>query len=109
MAGKFETYTGKNDEHYFRLKSGNGEVILTSQGYRAKDDCANGIASVRKNSQREGAFETKSASDGRHYFVLKATNGQTVGQSQMYKSASGCANGIDSVKRNAPEAPVSDA
>jgi uncharacterized protein YegP (UPF0339 family) len=109
MAGKFETYTGKNGEHYFRLKSGNGEVVLTSQGYKARDDCANGIASVRKNAQREGAFETKSAADGRHYFVLKATNGQVVGQSQMYKSGSGCANGIDSVKRNAPEAPVIEA
>ena len=118
MAGKFETYTGKNGEHYFRLKSGNGEVVLTSQGYKAQDDCANGIASVRKNAQREGAFETKSAADGRHYFVLKATdgwwkyvgtNGQVVGQSQMYKSGSGCANGIDSVKRNAPEAPVIEA
>jgi len=109
MAGKFETYTGKNGEHYFRLKSGNGEIVLTSQGYKAKADCANGIASVQKNSQREGAFETKEASDGRHYFVLKATNGQAVAQSQMYKSASGCANGIDSVKRNAPEAKIVEA
>jgi uncharacterized protein YegP (UPF0339 family) len=108
MAGKFETYTGKNSAHYFRLKSGNGEVILTSQGYKARDDCANGIASVKKNAQREGAFETKSAADGRHYFVLKATNGQVVAQSQMYKSASGCANGIESVKKNAPEAAVSE-
>ncbi len=109
MAGKFEAYTGKNGEHFFRLKSGNGEVVLTSQGYKAKDDCANGIASVRKNSQRDGAFETKAATDGRQYFVLKATNGQVVGQSQMYKTASGCANGIDSVKRNAPDAPVTEA
>ena len=43
MAGKFETYTGSNGQHYFRLKAGNGEVILTSQGYKAKNDCASGI------------------------------------------------------------------
>jgi hypothetical protein len=109
MAGKFETYTGKNGQHYFRLKAGNGEVILTSQGYKAPGDCANGIESVRKNSQREGAFETKAASDGRSYFVLKATNGQVVAQSQMYKTESGCANGIESVKKNAPDAPVAEA
>jgi len=109
MSGKFETYAGENGQHYFRLKAGNGEVILSSQGYKAKDDCANGVASVRKNCQREGAFETKTASDGRHYFVLKATNGQVVGQSQMYKTESGCANGIESVKKNAPEAPVAEA
>lgn len=109
MAGKFETYTGKNGEHYFRLKAGNGEIILTSQGYKAKADCANGIESIRRNAQREGGFETKTASNGKHYFVVKATNGQVVGQSQMYKTESGCANGIDSVKRNAPEAAVKEA
>ncbi len=109
MAGKFETYTGSNGQHYFRLKAGNGEVILTSQGYKAKSDCASGIESVRKNSQRDGAFETKTASDGRHYFVLKATNGQVVGQSQMYKTESGCANGIASVTKNAPDAAVAEA
>lgn len=109
MAGKFETYTGKNEEHYFRLKAGNGEVILSSEGYKAKGDCANGIESVRKNSQRDGAFETKTASNGKHYFVLKATNGQVVGQSQMYKTESGCANGIKSVAKNAPDAAVEEA
>ncbi|MGD8697056.1 MAG: YegP family protein, partial [Gammaproteobacteria bacterium] len=48
-------------------------------------------------------------SDGRHYFVLKATNGQVVGQSQMYKTESGCANGIASVTKNAPDAAVVEA
>ena len=109
MAGKFETYTGKNGKHYFRLKAGNGETILTGQGYKAKADCANGVESVRKNSQRDGAFETKTTKNGAHYFVLKATNGQVVGQSEMYKSSSGCANGIKSVMKNAPDAEVKEA
>ena len=52
MAGKFETYTGKDGKHYFRLKAGNGEPILQSQGYKAKADCANGIESVRRNAAR---------------------------------------------------------
>ena len=63
-----------------------------------------GIESVRKNSQREGAFELKDASNGKSYFVLKATNGQVVGQSQMYASEASCKNGIESVKKNAPDA-----
>ncbi len=107
MAGKFVTFTGKDGKHYFSLKAGNGEVILKSQGYKAEKDCANGIESVRKNSQVEARFETKSSSDGKFYFVLKATNGQVIGQSQMYKSESGCANGVASVGRNAPDAAVS--
>ena len=57
--------------------------------------------------RREARFETKTSADEKHYFVLKATNGQVIGQSQMYKTSSGCANGIESVGRNAPDAAVS--
>ena len=86
MAGKFETYTGKNGKHYFRLKAGNGEPILQSQGYKAKADCKNGIESVRRNSQDEKRFEAKTSSNDKHYFVLKASNGQVIGTSEMYNS-----------------------
>ena len=106
MAGKFETYTGKDGQHYFRVKAGNGEVILSSEGYKQKRSCMNGIESVRKNSQNADCFDMRSAKDGREYFVLKASNGQEIGRSQMYKSSSGCMNGTKSVARNAPDAKV---
>lgn len=61
---------------------------------------------MRKNSQDENRFEVRTAKDGRGYFVLKATNGQEVGRSQMYKSDSGCRNGQKSVATNAADAPV---
>nr|WP_275423072.1 YegP family protein [Leisingera sp. MMG026] len=41
-------------------------------------------------------------------FNLKATNGQVIGTSQSYASASGRNNGIESVKKNAPDAAVDD-
>jgi len=109
MAGKFEVFTGKNDKHYFKLKAGNGEVILSSQGYVAAKDCANGIESVRRNAANVDRFEVLKAADDSSYFVLKATNGQVIGKSQMYKTASGCTNGIDSVQRHAADAKVADA
>jgi uncharacterized protein YegP (UPF0339 family) len=49
MAGKFVITTGKDNKFYFNLKAGNGEVILTSQGYKDKAGCLNGIESVKKN------------------------------------------------------------
>ncbi len=109
MAGKFETFTGSDGKHYFKLKAGNGEVILQSQGYKAKGDCANGIESVRKNSKDEGRFQIKTATNGKHYFLLTATNGQTIGKSQMYKTESGCSNGVKSVGRNATDAKIAEA
>ena len=47
---KFEMYTDKAGEFRFRLKARNGEIIATSEGYKAKASCENGIASVQKNS-----------------------------------------------------------
>lgn len=108
MSGKFELKKAKDGQFHFNLLAGNGQVILTSELYKAKDSALNGIDSVRKNAQRAGAFESKTASNDKHHFVLKATNGQVVGQSQMYASAASCQNGIESVQKNAPDAVLDD-
>ena len=47
---KFEMYTDKAGEYRFRLKARNGEIIATSEGYKAKASCVNGIESVQKNA-----------------------------------------------------------
>lgn len=47
MAGKFEVYKGASDWR-FRLKSGNGEVVATGQGYSSKDGAKQGCAAVQK-------------------------------------------------------------
>ena len=108
MSGKFHLKKATNGQFHFNLEAGNGQPILTSELYQAKDSALNGIESVRKNAVREGAFEPMTSKDGRPYFVLKAGNGQVIGQSQMYASASGCNLGIDSVKKHAPEALLVD-
>ena len=104
--GKFVISQRKNGEYQFNLKAGNGQVILTSEGYTTLAACKNGIESVKKNSQEDARFERKEAKDGSPFFNLKATNGQVIGKSEMYSSAAACENGIDSVKKNAPEAEV---
>ncbi|WP_412552230.1 YegP family protein [Shimia sp. MIT1388] len=106
MAAKFELYTDKAGEFRFRLKAGNGENILASEGYKQKASCENGIASVQKNAADEARYERKETASGKFMFNLKATNGQVIGTSQSYTSASGRDNGIESVMRNAPEAAV---
>ena len=47
---KFEVYTDKKGEIRFRLKAGNGEPILTGEGYASKSGCMKGIASIRRNA-----------------------------------------------------------
>jgi uncharacterized protein YegP (UPF0339 family) len=106
--GAFLITKRKNGEFQFVLKAGNGEVILSSEGYSSKTNCTNGIESVKRNSKDDSKFEKLEAKDGRLYFNLKATNGQIIGSSQMYASASGRDNGIESVKKNAPEAETKE-
>ncbi len=47
---KYEVYTDKAGEFRFRLKARNGEIIATGEGYKGKDSCLNGIASIGKNA-----------------------------------------------------------
>lgn len=108
IMSKFEITKRKNGEFQFNLKAGNGEIILTSEGYVAKYSCKKGIDSVRKNSMNERRFEKKMSKDNRPYFTLKASNGQVVGVSEMYNSEAAMLNGIASVKKNAPGATLVD-
>ena len=109
MAGRFEISKRSNGEFQFVLKAGNGQVILTSEGYAAKASCSTGIESVRRNSQDDGRYDRKTAGNGKLFFNLTAGNGQVIGSSQMYADDAGRSNGIASVRENAPAAAVQDA
>ena len=118
--GKFvirETKTGMK----FDLKAGNGEVIATSEVYTSEKACRNGIASVQKNApvaavekqtvegyavEKHPKFEVYTDKAGEFRFRLKATNGQIIAVSEGYKAMASCMNGIESVKKNAVDAPV---
>jgi uncharacterized protein YegP (UPF0339 family) len=108
MAGSFELYKDKADEFRFRLKAGNGEIILASEGYKQRASAENGIESVRTNAPADERFERKETKNGGHMFNLKSTNGQVIGTSEVYTGTSGRDNGIESVKNNAPDAKVKD-
>ena len=106
--GKFVITKRTNGEFQFNLKAGNGQTILSSEGYTTKPSCENGIASVRTNSKNDSKFDRKTSSKGKPYFNLKATNGQIIGTSEIYESEASRDNGIESVKANAPDATIDD-
>ena len=106
--GKFEVFPAENGQFYFRLKAGNGEIILASEGYTTRASAHDGISSVRSNCQIESRYDRRTASDGRFYFVLKAANGQIIGNSQMYSTPSCVTTGIASVTANGTSQSVED-
>lgn len=108
MAGKFEIFKDKRGETRFRLKAGNGQIILASEGYKRKASCLNGVESVRKNSAQDDRFERKKTKGGKFMFNLRARNGQVIGTSESYESEKACENGVASVAKNAPGAKLVD-
>ncbi|MEN9367290.1 MAG: hypothetical protein RL489_1648 [Pseudomonadota bacterium] len=107
-AGRFELHPSGTGSFRFVLKAGNHQVILSSQSYASHAAALGGIESVRTNAALPERFDRRESKAGEPYFVLKAGNGQIIGQSEMYSSAAGMENGILSVARNAPEAELKD-
>ncbi len=121
--GKFVIKTVKTGIK-FDLKAGNGEVIATSEVYTSESACKNGIESVRKNAAAakledqtaenyetvtNPKFEVYTDKAGEYRFRLKARNGEIIAVSEGYKAKASCLNGIESVRKNAPDAEVVEA
>ncbi len=108
MAARYVLKNTSDNQFMFNLLAGNNEPILTSERYTAKASAINGIESVKKHSAADEHYRRETAKDDSPYFVLVAGNGQTIGRSEMYSSTSARENGIASVKKNGPDAPIDD-
>ena len=106
----------------FNLKANNGEIIAAaSETYATKANCENGIESVRKNApiapvedqtvegfatEKNPKFEIYNDKAGEFRFRLKAANGEIIAKSEGYTAKASCKNGIESVRKNAPDAEL---
>ncbi len=105
----------------FDLKATNGQVIATSQVYKSLKTCLSGIASVVKNAglaeiedqtvegfevKKNPKFEIYTDKAGEIRFRLKAKNGQIIAISEGYTTLANCQKGIESIRKNAPGAPI---
>jgi len=108
MAGTFVIEQSAKGKFRFNLRAGNHQVILSSEQYESKAGAENGIESVRQNAADDARFDRRTAKDGSPYFVLKAKNGEIIGKSEMYTTASSREKGILSTRANAKTAKVID-
>jgi uncharacterized protein YegP (UPF0339 family) len=53
-----------------------------------------------------GKFELYQDKAGKYRFRLKAGNGQVIATGEAYESKDAAQNGIESVQKNAPGAPI---
>lgn len=104
---RFEVFRSPRDSrYYFRLRSrGNLEIILSSEGYASKQDCLDGIRSVKINSPFDSNYEVRNGSDT-YTFNLWAGSWEIIGHSERYTSSAARDNGIEAVKRDAAVAEI---
>lgn len=113
---KFVLEPAAKGGYKFNLKASNGQVVATSQVYKALDGARKGIESVKtiaadaavEDQTKEGfaaeknpKFEVYADKAGEFRFRLKAKNGQIVATSEGYKALRSCLNGVESVKKSA--------
>ena len=114
--GKYTITVSPKGKYHFNLAAGNGEIILTSQMYAAKNGAVKGIESVAANAPEAPVVDTtsdKAQPSGNpkfeiyldkaneYRFRLIAKNGKPIGASEGYADIKGCKAGITSVKKNA--------
>lgn len=105
----------------FDLKATNGQIIANSEVYSSEAAMKNGIESVKKNApiaavenqtvegyatEKNPKFEVYKDKKGEFRFRLKATNGQIIAVGEGYTTLANCLNGVESVKKNAPDAEI---
>ena len=105
----------------FNLVAGNGEVIAISQTYKSLASCKGGVASVQacapvasvEDQTQEDwkptkcpKFQVYQDKAGEFRFRLLARNGQNIAGSEGYTQLRSCRAGIESVRKNAPDAAV---
>lgn len=108
MPGYYVIKKGSTNLFHFVLKADNHEVILTSQTYSSKQAAQGGISSCQTNSPHDARYDRRTSTANQPYFVLKAANGEVIGNSQMYASTSGRDVGIASCKLNGPTTKIID-
>jgi uncharacterized protein len=114
----FEVREAKDGEFYFNVRSGNGQVVGTSQLYASRVNAEHGAGTVRaliRIAQQEGMttpqpaprverFQVFEGADHKAYFHLRAANGEILLASQGYTTKAGALAGIASVKANGVKA-----
>ena len=126
----FEVYEDSAGQYRWRLEHVNGNIIAdSSEGYASKQKAKQGLESVRSNAPgayiedhstdepapdateggSDATFEIFEDTGGKWRWRLRHDNGNIIGDGgQGYASKQKCKQGLDSVRRNVPGAPVED-
>ena len=94
-------------EYTATLAANNGEVMLSSETYTTEEGARNGIATII-NGVANGKFIIYCDKNGNYYYKLKSTGNRLLCVGEIYKSKDQCLKAVETVKRIAAQASISD-
>lgn len=104
---EFVIYPDRIGEWRFRFVCDLGESRLrASEGYNAKVNAYKAVESVRRNVGEPKRFEYKANSRGKHFFVLKARNGNILAVSRNHAELGDLQDDADVVQEEVPVAVI---
>ncbi len=105
----FIIYLDRMSEWRFRFVCGAGVPRLrASEGYNAKANVQKAVESVRRNAQDERRYEFKVNSRGKHFFTLRARNGNTLGVSRNHGELDELEADAETLRRTVSEAELQE-
>lgn len=106
-AGRWTIEMKGEGEYMSKLSASNGEVMLSSEIYASEEGARAGIATIIKGVEN-GHFVTYRDKSGNYYYKLKTANNRLLCVGEIYRAKDQCARAIETVKRIAATAVISD-
>ena len=94
--------------YHFVLIGPNKKTLLLSENYVNSYGARNGIDSVRVNGTEEKNYVSKTATDGRFYFDLKAKNHEIIGRGMFHDTEEQRDKDIKDIMKYCEDAPLID-
>lgn len=107
LNGKWTVEIKGDGEYISKLCASNGEVMLSSEIYTTEEGARNGISTIIKGIEN-GKFVIYQDKNKNYYYKLKTSNNRLLCVGEIYKSQEQCLKAVETVKRIASGANVSN-
>lgn len=97
--GKMDLYQSSDSQWRFRVVSGNGRILLSSEAYVTRAGAENGLASVLENGVDPAMYQVNQTAAGKYNLRLRAGNHEVIASTQGYATKSSATRAIDACVR----------
>jgi len=109
LTSQIQVYSDKIGEYRFRFLCCEGESRLrASEGYNAKVNAFKGVDSVIRNMSDDDRLDFKTNSRGKHFFTIKARNGNILAVSRNHEELDALEEDLIVIRQQMADAEISE-